>query len=147
MKAIGLLIGMLVLRAPALAAQTSLAAPMDARLIVAPVEGMAAPAPAELRRDRWQGAWDGMVLGAAVGGLGFAAVTYFGNHGDSEAQAYTLLALPVGGLIGGAVGLVAGAILGAPDRDPGRRAEIVVLPGADRGITAAVSVPVGAPVR
>lgn len=144
MKTIRLLAAMLVLHAPVVAAQTSPAPPMDPRLIVA-LERPAAPAPAELRRDHWQGAWDGMVLGAVVGGLGFAAAVYFGNEAGSEGQDYALLALPVGGLVGGAVGLVGGAIIGAPDRDPAPRAELVVLPRADRGLTAALSVPVGTP--
>jgi hypothetical protein len=147
MKTIGLLIAAFVLHAPALAAQP--AAPMDPRLVVAQAERPAAPAPAVVRRDHWQGAWDGLVLGAAVGGLGFAATTYFGNMGDSEGQDYWMLALPVGAIVGGGVGLVAGAIIGAPDRDrdrePENRAQVVVLPGRDRGIAAALSVPVGSP--
>ena len=114
----------LLLCAPALAAQTSLAAaPMDPRLTPAFVESAA--------------------LGAVVGGLGFAAATYLGNESNSEGRGYTLLAIPVGAVVGGAVGFVGGLIVGAPDRDEGGRAPVRGSPGADRGVTAAVSVPLG----
>ena len=113
---------------------------MDARLIPAPAERSAAPS-AALRRDHLAGALRGAALGAVVGGLGFAAVTYLGNRGDSEGEGYALLALPVGGVVGGAVGLVAGAIVGAPEREEDRGAQLRVSPGAARGVTATVSVP------
>ncbi|HEX6371260.1 MAG TPA: hypothetical protein VF006_20245 [Longimicrobium sp.] len=138
MRTAFLLLALLLCRAPVLAAQTSLAAaPMDPRLVPAAVERSAAPS-AALRRDHLAGAVQGAALGAVVGGLGFAAVTYLGNAGDTG---YAVLALMVGGVAGGAVGLVAGAIIGAPDRDEEPRAQVLVSPGAARGVTAAVSLP------
>jgi hypothetical protein len=139
MRTAFLLLTLLLSGAPAVAAQTSFAAvPMDSRLIPAPAAA-AAPS-AALRRDHLAGAVQGAALGAVVGGLGFAAVTYLGNEGDAG---YAVLALPVGAVVGGAVGLVAGAIIGAPDRqrDEEPQAQLLVSRGAARGITAAVSVP------
>jgi uncharacterized protein YcfJ len=120
MKPIGLLIAMLVLQAPALAAQTSLAAPMDPRLVVAPAEHRSAPVLAGARRDHVAGAAKGMILGAVVGGVGFALATAVGNRNGGGDGDYTMLAVPVGAVVGGAVGLVVGAIVGAPEK-PGRR--------------------------
>jgi hypothetical protein len=138
-----LLLALLLCRAPVLAAQTSLAAaPMDPRLIPTPASLADAPSAAP-RRDRVVGAVQGAALGALVGGLGFAAVTYVGNGFDHDAEGYAVLALPVGGVVGGALGLVAGAIIGAPERDEEPRAQVLVSPGAARGLTAAVSVPLG----
>lgn len=132
--------------APPLAAQTSLAAtPMDPRLVPPSAEYSAAPS-AALRRDHLAGAVQGAALGAVVGGLGFAAVTYLGNAAnDTGGEGYAVLALPVGAVVGGAVGLVAGAIIGAPDRDRDEepQAQVLLSPGAARGIAAAVSVPLG----
>lgn len=144
MRVAALAAAMLLAGAPRLAAQSSLATPMDPRLVVAPAEQMAEPAAAYARRDHVAGAMKGLVVGAVVGGLGFAAVTYLGNSGNSEGQGYAVLAIPVGAVVGGAVGFVAGAIIGLPERDR-RRAQVVVMPDAARGLTAAVSVPLGTP--
>ena len=136
MRTAFLLLALLCCGAPALAAQTCLApAPMDSRLIPSAVERSAAPSVA-LRRDHVAGALRGAALGAVVGGLGFAALTYLGN---GSAGGYVVLALPVGAVVGGAVGLVAGAIVGAPDRDEDPYAQVRVSPGAARG----VSIPLG----
>ena len=56
MRYIALLTAMLVFLAPGLAAQTSLAAPMDPRLVVAPAQHLPAPALADARRDHVAGA-------------------------------------------------------------------------------------------
>ncbi|HST62497.1 MAG TPA: hypothetical protein VLK84_27580 [Longimicrobium sp.] len=120
MKSILLLVAMLVLHVPGLAAQTSLAAPMDPRLIVAPAEHAAAPALTDARRDHRAGAIKGLALGALIGGVGFAMVTAAGNDGG-DSGGYTILAVPVGAAVGGAVGLVVGAIVGVPEKDGGRR--------------------------
>ena len=56
-----------------------------------------------------------------MGGLGFAAVTSVGNRNGNGDGDYTLLAIPVGAVVGGAVGLVVGAIVGAPEKTSGRR--------------------------
>jgi hypothetical protein len=134
MRTAFLLLALLLCRAPVVAAQTSLAAaPMDPRLVPPPTEHSAAPSIA-LRRDHLAGAVQGAALGALVGAVGFAAMTYLGNHGDSEGEGYAVLALPVGAVVGGAVGLVAGAIIGAPDRDE---------PGAARGVAAAAPLAIG----
>lgn len=146
MRTAFLLLALLLCGAPALAAQTSLAAaPMDPRLIPPAAEHAAVPS-AALRRDHLVGAVQGFALGALVGAVGFAAVTYWGNDGDTE---YATLALPVGAVVGGAVGLVAGAIIGAPDRDRDEepQAQVLVSPGTARGLTAAVSVPLGSRPR
>jgi peptidoglycan/LPS O-acetylase OafA/YrhL len=141
MRAAFLLLALLLCRASAAAAQTSLAAaPMDPRLTPARVENAVASA-AALRRDHLAGALQGAALGAVVGGLGFAALTYLGNRGDAEGEGYALLAIPVGAVVGGAVGLVAGAIVGAPERDEGRRAQVLVPRDTARGVTAAISLP------
>jgi hypothetical protein len=121
MRYIGLLIAMLVLHAPGLAAQTSLAAPMDPRLIVAPAQHLPAPPLADARRDHVAGAAKGMLIGAVVGGLGFAVVTSAGSRNGSGDGDYTLLAIPVGAVVGGAAGLVLGAIIGAPEKPADRR--------------------------
>jgi MFS family permease len=147
MRTAFLLLALLLCRAPVLASQTSLAAaPMDPRLIPTPASLADAPSVAP-RRDRVvgavQGAVQGAALGALIGGLGFAAVTYVGNGFDSDAEGYAVLALPVGGVVGGALGLVAGAIIGAPERDEEPRAQVLVSPGPARGVTASVSVPLG----
>jgi peptidoglycan/LPS O-acetylase OafA/YrhL len=119
-KIFGLAMAMLVLHAPGLAAQTALAAPMDPRLIVAPAELVAAPVLADARRDHVAGAIKGLALGALIGGVGFAIVTAAANDDSNGRQGYTVLAVPVGAVVGGAVGLVAGAIIGAPEKS-GRR--------------------------
>lgn len=150
MRTAYLLLALPLSGAPALAAQTSLAAtPMDPRLIPAPAEPSAAPS-AALRRDHLVGAVQGFALGAVVGGLGFAAVTYLGNASNNTGgEGYAVLALPVGAVVGGAVGLVAGAIIGAPDRDRDEEphAQVLVSPAPARSVTAAVSVPVGSRPR
>lgn len=134
-----LLLALLPCSAPALAAQTSLAAaPMDPRLIPPPAAHAGAP-PAVAGRDHLAGALRGAALGAVVGALGFAAVTYVGNGADSDGEGYAVLALPVGAVVGGAVGLVVGGIVGAPDRDEDRPAQLQVSPG----VTASVSLPLG----
>ncbi len=120
MKIILPLLAMLVLHVPGLAAQTSLAAPMDPRLIVAPAEHAAVPALADARRDHAAGAIKGFALGALVGGVGFALVTSAANDGG-DAGGYAVLALPVGAVVGGALGLVVGAIVGLPEKDGARR--------------------------
>lgn len=120
MKIIVLLMAILALHAPGLAAQTSLAAPMDPRLIVAPAQHVAAPALAHARRDHRAGAIKGLALGALIGGVGFAMVTAAANDDSNGGQGYTVLAVPVGAVVGGAVGLVAGAIIGVPEKS-GRR--------------------------
>ena len=141
MRTAFLLLALLLCRAPVLAAQTSLAAaPMDPRLIPAFASYSDAPATAP-RRDRLLGAVQGAALGAVVGALGFAAVTYVGNGFDSDAEGYAVLALLVGGVVGGGGGLVAGAIIGAPERDEEPRAQVLVSPIAARSLTASVSVP------
>lgn len=117
-----LLLAVLLCGVPSLVAQTSLAAtPMDPRLVPAVAEPSLTP-PRALRRDHLRGAVQGAALGAVVGALGFAAVTYIGNAGDAEGEGYAVLALPVGAVVGGALGFVAGAIIGAPDRDEERNA-------------------------
>lgn len=121
MRTIGLLIAMLVLHAPALAAQTSLAAPMDPRLVVAPAEHRAAPVLVGARRDHVAGAAKGFVLGAVVGAVGFALTTSLGNRDNGGAGGYAVLAIPVGAVVGGAAGLVVGAIVGAPEKPRERR--------------------------
>jgi H+/Cl- antiporter ClcA len=146
MRTAFLLLALLLCGAPALAAQTSLAAaPMDPRLVPPSAEHAAGPS-AALRRDHLVGAVQGAALGAVVGAVGFAAVTYLGNAAnDTGGEGYAVLALPVGAVVGGAVGLVAGAIIGAPDRDRDEepQAQLLVSPGTARGVTAAVSVPLG----
>ncbi len=138
MRTAFLLLALLLCRAPVLTAQTSLgAAPMDPRLIPAPAASRAAPS-AELRRDHLAGAVKGAALGAVVGALGFATLTYLAN-GDG----YAVLALPVGAVVGGTVGLVVGAIVGVPERDAGPREQVRVSPSAGRGVTAAVRIPLG----
>jgi hypothetical protein len=62
------------------------------------------------RKDRLQGALTGASIGALIGGVGFAAVTYFANDGPGED--YWPLGLMVGAVGGGAVGGVLGAIIG-----------------------------------
>ena len=62
------------------------------------------------RKDRLQGAVVGASLGALVGGVGFAAVTYLAN--DRPGKDYWPLGLVVGAIGGGAVGGVLGAIIG-----------------------------------
>lgn len=140
MRTAFLLLSLLLCSAPALVAQTSLAAtPMDPRLVPAP-EAHAAGPRAALRRDHLAGAVQGAALGAVVGALGFAAVTYLGNGADSDGEGYAVLALPVGAIAGGAVGFVVGGIIGVPDRDEDR-AQVRLSPGGDGGVTAAVAVP------
>lgn len=74
--------------------------------------------PPTAERDRWRGALYGSAIGAVVGGVGFAAVTFIANQGG-EGEDYWPLALLVGSVPGGAVGLVAGAIIGAPEPGEG----------------------------
>lgn len=144
-KIFGLVMAVLVLHAPALAAQAALAAPMDPRLIVSPRQHAAAPAPRDARRDHGAGAIKGLALGALVGGLGFALVTAAGNGGNAEARGYTLLALPVGAVVGGAVGLAAGAITGVRRSPAGtadrKRGEARSAAGARRPRLPSVFIP------
>ncbi|HEX2076196.1 MAG TPA: hypothetical protein VHG08_00755 [Longimicrobium sp.] len=142
MRTAFLLLALLLCRAPALVAQTSLAAaPMDPRL-VPPSAAHSAPA-TELRRDHLAGAVKGAALGAVIGALGFATLTYLGNAGDGEGEGYAVLALPIGAVVGGGVGLVVGAIVGVPERDEDPGEQVLVSPGRARGLTAAVRIPLG----
>lgn len=61
-------------------------------------------------RDRIAGAFYGALIGAAVGGIGFAVVDGTRRSGNE----YLVLAFLVGATIGGASGAVVGAVLGAP---------------------------------
>jgi hypothetical protein len=92
-------------------------------------------------RDRRRGALWGLAAGALAGGAGFAAVTWVGNRGEAG-EDYWPLALVVGSAAGGAVGLVTGALIGAPERqsEASVRTSLLVLPGADRTTQVGVSV-------
>ncbi|HEU0302925.1 MAG TPA: hypothetical protein VFR37_25960, partial [Longimicrobium sp.] len=137
-----LVMALLFCGAPALAAQASLAAaPMDPRLVPPPAERIAAAA--ELRRDHLAGALYGAGLGAVVGALGFATLTFLAEGGKPGGDGYVVLALPVGAVVGGTVGLVAGAIVGVPVRDEDPGAQVLASPRAGRGVTAAIRIPLG----
>lgn len=92
-------------------------------------------------RDRGRGALYGSAIGAVVGGVGFAAVTFIANRGG-EGEGYWPLALLVGSVAGGAVGLVGGAIIGVPERDETRprQARLHLIPDLSGGGTLSVSV-------
>lgn len=92
-------------------------------------------------RDRRRGALWGLAAGALAGGTGFAAVTWVANRGDAG-EDYWPLALAVGSVVGGAVGLVTGALIGAPERqrEAPLRTNLLVLPGADHATQVGVSI-------
>lgn len=74
---------------------------------------------ASYERDRELGGLYGLGVGALAGGLGFAAVIAVANSNSSSGAGYWVLALFVGGIGGGAVGTVTGAIMGAPRASAG----------------------------
>ncbi|HEY7767251.1 hypothetical protein [Longimicrobium sp.] len=118
-----------------LGAYRALLAPLEHAEGFAPYQGDAAP------RDRKRGALWGLAAGALAGGGGFAAVTWVANRGEAG-EDYWPLALVVGSAAGGAVGLVTGALIGAPERqsEASVRTSLLVLPGADRTTQVGVSV-------
>jgi hypothetical protein len=124
-------------------AAAPLAAPI-ALLTPSPLEHAQGLAPHQVDaapRDRRRGALWGLAAGALAGGAGFAAVTWAANRGEAG-EDYWPLALVVGSAAGGAVGLVTGALIGAPERrsEASVRTSLLVLPGADRTTQVGVSV-------
>lgn len=91
-------------------------------------------------RDRRRGALWGLAAGALAGGAGFATVTWVANRGEAG-EDYWRLALVVGSAVGGAASFVAGALIGAPERqsEASVRPSLLVLPGADRTTQVGVS--------
>lgn len=98
---------------------------------------------AKAARDRGRGALWGLAAGAVIGGVGFATVTWVANRGTGTGgEHHWPLALMVDSAAGGALGLVAGAIIGAPERQDGiaARTTLLVLPEADDATRLGISV-------
>lgn len=71
--------------------------------------------PHEYKLDRGTGALYGLGIGALAGGVGFAGLNYLFTTSIPRDE-YTRLALFVGAVAGGSVGVIVGAILGVSVR-------------------------------
>jgi len=95
---------------------------------------------AGVERDRGRGALYGAAVGALVGGVGFAGISYVGTK-STPRDAGVRIMFVLGAVAGSATGALVGALIGAPERD-GSRAQQVrlhVTPGRSGGGTVAVS--------
>ena len=100
-------------------------------------------APAGRQRDRVTGAVYGLAIGALVGGVGFAAANYLFTE-SSPRDEWTVPSFMLGAAVGGAVGMIAGAIIGVPvrDKDVPRQVRLQVVPDLGRGAAFGVSLSV-----
>ena len=104
----------------------------------APGEAFAASEAFRPRRNHLAGAALGAGIGALVGGVGFAAMNYAKTESSPRTE-YTGLSLMLGGVVGGAAGLVIGGIIGTPGRSdrPQDQMRLRLAPGLPQGRAAA----------
>lgn len=91
-----------------------------------------------VRRDHYLGGGYGLLIGGLVGGGGFAAA----NYAFSDASDMVGLSFLLGGVVGGASGLVIGALVGVPVRETDARVS-VARAGRAGGTVVSLSVPAG----
>lgn len=99
------------------------------------------PEAAEARRDRGRGALYGAGIGALVGGVGFAGLSYaFTKSKPRDAGVRIMFVL--GAAAGSAAGAIVGAIIGVPERDEARaqQVQLHLVPVLSHGGTLAISV-------